>query len=79
MLRAAFPNQSAAFPNQSWETTTWGECERLLPQVLTVCEHAERLAVAEDQAGWLLDRASSYLRGRGQYSQALPLAQRGLY
>jgi tetratricopeptide (TPR) repeat protein len=68
----------AAFPNQSWETTTWGECERLLPQVLAVCEHAERLAVAGDQAGWLLDRASSYLRGRGQYSQALPLAQRAV-
>ena len=51
---------------------------RLLPQVLAVCEHAERLAVAEEQAGWLLDRASTYLRERGQYRQALPLAERAV-
>jgi tetratricopeptide (TPR) repeat protein len=68
----------AAFPKESWETTTWAECERLLPQVLTVCEHAERLGIAGEQAGWLLERASTYLRGRGQYRQALPLARRAV-
>ena len=38
------------------------ECARLLPHLLTVCEHAQRLRVAEDQAGSLLGRASTYLR-----------------
>ena len=53
----------AAFPDDSWETSTWPRCELLLPQVLAVAEHAERLAVAGQEAGWLLDRASTYQRG----------------
>jgi tetratricopeptide (TPR) repeat protein len=68
----------AAFPNDSWETMTWADCELLLPQVLAVCEHAERLSVAGQPAGWLLDRASTYLRERGQYRQARPLAERAV-
>jgi tetratricopeptide (TPR) repeat protein len=68
----------AAFPDDSDETSTWPRCELLLPQVLAVAEHAERLAVAREEAGWLLDRASTYQRERGQYRQALPLAQRAL-
>jgi tetratricopeptide (TPR) repeat protein len=68
----------ASYPNESWEVATWPTCERLLPQVLGVAGHAERLAVAGEQAGWLLDRASSYLRGRGQYRQARPIARRAL-
>jgi tetratricopeptide (TPR) repeat protein len=50
----------------------------VLPRLLAVVEHAERLAVAGQQAGWLLDRASTYQRERGQYRPALPLAQRAL-
>ena len=68
----------AAYPNESWEVTTWPECERLLPQVIAVAGHAERLGVAGAKAGWLLDRASTYLRGRGQYRQARPLAERAV-
>ena len=40
--------------------------------------HAERLEVADEAAGWLLDRASTYLRERGQYRQAKPLAERAV-
>ena len=68
----------AAFPNDSWEVTRWPECARLLPHLVTVCEHAQRLRVAQEQAGWLLDRASTYLRERGLYARALPLAERAV-
>jgi tetratricopeptide (TPR) repeat protein len=67
-----------SFPNQSWEVATWAECERLLPQVLTAAGHAERLGMAGEQAGWLLDRASTYLRERGLYRQARPIAEQAL-
>jgi tetratricopeptide (TPR) repeat protein len=69
----------AGFPNESWEVATWPACERLLPHVLTVAGHADRLGVAGGEAaGWLLDRASTYLRERGQYRQARPIAQRAV-
>jgi hypothetical protein len=48
-----------SFPNKSWEVATWPTCERLLPHALTVVGHAERLEVAREQAGWLLDRVSA--------------------
>jgi tetratricopeptide (TPR) repeat protein len=66
------------FPKDSWEVATWPTCQRLLPQALAVAGHAERLEVAGDQAGWLLNRASAYLRERGQYRQARPIAERAL-
>jgi hypothetical protein len=63
-------------PNDSWEVPTWSACERLLPHVLTVAGHADRLGVAGEQVGWLLDRASTYLHERGQYRQARPSPSR---
>jgi TIR domain/NB-ARC domain len=54
-----------SFPVKSWKAATWPTCERLLPHVLAVAGHAERLGVAREQAGWLLSRVSAYLRGRG--------------
>jgi tetratricopeptide (TPR) repeat protein len=68
----------AAFPNNSWEVASWPECERLLPHLLAVADHAERLGIAGEAVSWLLDRASTYLRERGQYRQAKPLAERGI-
>jgi tetratricopeptide (TPR) repeat protein len=68
----------ASFPNESWEVATWQDCERLLPHLLAVAEHGQRLGVAGEQAGWLLGRASTYLRGRGLYRQALPIAEQAL-
>jgi len=67
-----------SFPNESWEVATWPTCERLLPHVLAATGHAERLGVAGEQAGWLLDRAARYLRERGQYGQARPIAEQAL-
>ena len=66
------------FPNDSWEPRSWPECARLLPHLLAATGHAERLRIALEDAGWLLDRASTYLREHGQYRQALPLAERAL-
>jgi tetratricopeptide (TPR) repeat protein len=68
----------ASFPNESWEVATWPACERLLPHMLAAAGHAERLGVAGKQAGWLLDRASAYLRERGLYRQARPIAEQAL-
>jgi tetratricopeptide (TPR) repeat protein len=68
----------AGYPNESWEVVTWPTCERLLPHLLAASGHAERLGVAREQAGWLLDRASTYLRERGQYRQAWPIAEQAL-
>jgi tetratricopeptide (TPR) repeat protein len=68
----------ASFPSDSWEVATWPTCQRLLPQVLAAAGHAERLGVTGEAAGWLLDRASTYLRERGQYRQARPIAERAV-
>jgi tetratricopeptide (TPR) repeat protein len=65
-------------PEQSWEVTAWPTCQRLLPHVLVAVEHAERLGVAGEAAGWLLNRVAAYLEARGQPRQARPVAQRAL-
>jgi three-Cys-motif partner protein len=69
----------AEFPHDSGEFTQWPACEQLLPHLLAATEHAEDLDVAGEDAGRLLDRASAYLRERGQYRQAQPLAKRALH
>jgi tetratricopeptide (TPR) repeat protein len=68
----------ASFPNESWEVATWPACEQLLPHVLAAAGHAERLGVAGEATGWLLDRVSTYLRERGQYQQARPFAEQAV-
>ena len=68
----------AAFPNDSWEVASWPACDRLLPHLLAAAGHAERLGIAGEAASWLSDRASAYLRERGQYRQAKPLAERAV-
>lgn len=66
------------FPEHSHEVETWSECERLLPQALAVSQYAEDLGVARWSASDLLRRASIYLRRRGMYRQAEPLAERAV-
>ena len=68
----------AAFPDESWEVASWPACERLLPHLLAAAGHADRLGIAGEAGSWLLDRASAYLQGRGQYRQAKPLAERAV-
>jgi tetratricopeptide (TPR) repeat protein len=76
--RVAIELIDAAFPVKSWEVAKWAACQRILPHLLAVTEHAERLDIAGDVTSRLLDRASTYLRGRGQPAEALPLAKRAL-
>jgi tetratricopeptide (TPR) repeat protein len=68
----------AGFPTDSKEMAAWPTCERLLPHVLAVDEHIKRLQVAREETGDLLERASRYLRARGQPQQARQLAERAL-
>jgi tetratricopeptide (TPR) repeat protein len=68
----------ASFPSASGEATEMHRCALLLPHLLTACGHAEPLGVATEEIVYLLDRASLYLRTRGQYQQALPLAERAI-
>jgi tetratricopeptide (TPR) repeat protein len=75
---AAIGLLARTFPEQSWEVKAWPACQRLLPHVLAVAEHAEELGVGGDETGWLLDRAAAYLHGRGQPRQARPIAERAL-
>jgi tetratricopeptide (TPR) repeat protein len=71
LLRASFPEDSQAISN-------WPACQRLTPHVLAATEHAQRLAVAGSEVGWLLSWVSGYLRSRGQPRQAQPIAERAL-
>jgi tetratricopeptide (TPR) repeat protein len=75
---AAITLLRAAFPGNTERIELWHDCERILPHLLAAAEHAERLGVAGEPTGQLFELASSYLRDRGQFRQALPLAQRGL-
>jgi tetratricopeptide (TPR) repeat protein len=68
-----------SFPNDSWEVQAWPTCQQLLPHLLTAVEHAQRLGVAGQQVGWLLDRASQYLREQGHYEQAKAIREQGHY
>jgi hypothetical protein len=71
-----------AFPDDSWETSSWQRCERLLPHLLAATGHAERLGVAGEETGWLLDRAATYLRdldgARALFEQALRITEAAL-
>jgi tetratricopeptide (TPR) repeat protein len=69
---------NAAFPQDSEEVARWPTCQQLLPHALAATEHAERLGVAGEQTGDLLQRTSRYLRALGQPRQARPLAERAL-
>ena len=68
----------ARFPIYSHETTTWAERERLLPQVLAVIGHAERLGVAGEAAGMLRAALGSVLQDLGDRDGARVELERAL-
>ncbi len=61
----------ARFPTQSWEPPSGRSVSDYAPGPRGD-RHAERVGVAGEPAGWLLDRASNYLQERGQYRQPNP-------
>jgi len=72
LLVSAFPPVSESEPR------SWPASERLLPHVLVAAEHAQRHATQRADTGRLLDRAASYLHGRGRYLEAEDLFKRAL-
>src|SRR6266508_3164222 len=68
----------AGFPHDCVEVGNWPECERLLPHVLAVADHGQRLEVEPEAWLWLLGQAAVYLWSRGQYWQALTLQEEAL-
>ena len=68
----------ASFPEDSGDVRTWPTCARLLPHALAAGGHGERLAVEPEAAGWLLDRAATYLQGRALFGDAKALFERAL-
>jgi tetratricopeptide (TPR) repeat protein len=67
-----------AFPAESHQVVSWPESERLLPHVLAAVDHGRRLDVEPKRCLSLLSQAAAYLWSRGQYRQALPLAEQAL-
>jgi len=67
---------SRVFPNV--EFSTWGECERLLPQAQACAEHIKKWGFEFPEAARLLNRAGYYLYERGRYTDVEPLLTRAL-
>jgi tetratricopeptide (TPR) repeat protein len=75
---AAIRLLGAGFPEESNEVGNWPECRRLLPHVLIVADHGQRLDVELVAWLWLLHQAGVYLASRGQHRQALTLLDQAL-
>ena len=69
---------NAAFPQDSDDVRTWAVCARLLPHALAAAEFAERLELAPEATGRLLNQAGLYFRGRAQYAEAKQAFERAL-
>jgi tetratricopeptide (TPR) repeat protein len=63
----------AAFPDDSWDKTSWPTCGRLLPHVSGL-----EAGPPTSELGILLYRAGRYLHRRGDYPQAQRLLERAL-
>jgi tetratricopeptide (TPR) repeat protein len=59
-------------------TSTFDFYARMLPHVLAVCAHAQRVGVVGEDTVVLLDRAATHLRTQGQFTQARELFERAL-
>jgi tetratricopeptide (TPR) repeat protein len=65
-----------AFPTALYDT--WEACQRLLPHSLECSRLIDQWGFISSDAARLLNRTSYYLNERGQYTEALPLAERAL-
>jgi tetratricopeptide (TPR) repeat protein len=71
-LSVIFPDDGFSNPN------SWPLCEKLIPHVLTRWTFDVRGASADPVWPDLLNRAGSYLHGRGSFAQAVPLFRSAL-
>ncbi|MGC9949993.1 MAG: FxSxx-COOH system tetratricopeptide repeat protein, partial [Bryobacteraceae bacterium] len=67
---AALKLTNGAFPFQLNVVQTWNPSARLLPHALAAAGHSERLGVALESTGRLLNQAGLYLDHRGQLGEA---------
>jgi len=67
-----------AFPTPSHDFRTWPACEILLPHALAASEQAERLKVAPDATGGLLNNIGPYLAERAEYDGSKSVLERAL-
>ncbi len=74
-LRRVIAALNAVFPDVTHEA--WGQCERLLPHVLTVATAIPDCA-GDRELAEALQKAADYLCDRARYEQAEPLYQRAL-
>lgn len=66
------------FPMESWDVRTWPQCQRVLAHARTAAEHAERLALAPDATGRLLNQIGVHLLARAQFADAHACIERAL-
>ena len=69
---------AAAFPSDSELPETWDTCSRLLPHALAAAEHAEKLSVEPEAAGYVLNQIGLYLLGRAELAEAKRAFERAL-
>ncbi len=75
---AAVKLVNKAFPFYSDDVTTWPACSLLLAHALTSTKLAEKLEVAPETTGRLLNQAGIYLKGRADLLDAKALHERAL-
>jgi len=78
--RAAAQIVDGAFPSgdEPQDVRTWPQCARLLPHALAAAGHAEKLEVASEATGRLLNQAGTYLWERAEFVQAKAVHERAL-
>jgi tetratricopeptide (TPR) repeat protein len=69
---------SMAFPFKLDKVETWGASARLLPHALAAAGHGERLGVALEPTGRLLNAVGLYLRNRARLTEAGRTLKRAL-
>jgi tetratricopeptide (TPR) repeat protein len=66
----------SVFPEPQFRN--WGQCRRLLPQVIAMAGHIQRFCITSLAAGHLLHKAGHFLNDQGEYAEASQLCQRAL-
>jgi tetratricopeptide (TPR) repeat protein len=74
-VAAAIESLNKMFPSKTEDYRYWPACSRLLPHVVEVIHHAERLKVHLESAPRLLNQAALYELRRGQLSEAERMLQ----
>jgi tetratricopeptide (TPR) repeat protein len=75
---AAVRLAKAAFSPGTVGVASWPTWELLLPHTLAVVDYAKKLDIEPNVAALLLHEAAFYLQSRGEYRQALTLAEQAL-